>query len=400
MTTVLGNGMGMGADPGVWPAYLALYRSGELADRARSARAHLRSCTLCPRECRVDRVAGALGECHTGAAARVQGFGPHFGEEAPLVGRGGSGAVFFAGCNLACVFCQNHTISQPGEDRSSGLRGRPGEAAGAAAGTASPGRHVAPRALLWEVTPDRLAAMMLELQIAGCENINFVSPSHVVPQILEALMLAVGGGLHLPLVYNTGGYDSLETLRLLDGVVDIYMPDMKYSDDRAGERLSGVPDYVRCNQEAVLEMHRQVGDLEFHEQGSNRPHPVGAAFHRERHRAAGGARPQVARRGLLVRHLVLPGGLAGTAEVAAFLAAEVSRDTYINVMDQYHPAHKAARHPELSRRITTDEYREAVRQTLAAGLWRLDGREVAQADRPPGNEPPGNEPPDKKRGVP
>jgi putative pyruvate formate lyase activating enzyme len=193
--------------------------------------------------------------------------------------------------------------------------------------------------------------MMLALQDAGCENINFVSPSHVVPQILEALVPAVEGGLRLPLVYNTGGYDALGTLRLLDGVIDIYMPDMKYADDRVGERLSGVPDYVRRNRAAVLEMHRQVGDLVLDERG-------------------------VARRGLLVRHLVLPGDLAGTAEVARFLADEVSADTYVNVMDQYHPAREAARYPEICRRSAVAEYRAAVQETLAAGLQRLDGREV------------------------
>ena len=386
MTAALGNGrgVGMGAAPVGTPAYLALHGSGQLGARARLARARLRSCALCPRECRVDRIAGDLGECRTGALARVAGFGPHFGEEAPLVGRGGSGTIFFVGCNLACVFCQNHTISQPADDVA--LDG-PGECAAA---PDSP--SAAPRARLWEVTPERLAAMMLELQAAGCENINFVSPSHVVPQILEALVPAVDGGLHLPLVYNTGGYDALETLRLLDGVVDIYMPDMKYSDDGAAERLSGVPDYVRRNREAVLEMHRQVGDLELRDNGPGRPGPAGTARSEGLDGTGGGAASPVARRGLLVRHLVLPGGLAGTDGVAAFLATEVSRDTYINVMDQYHPAHKAARYPEISRRLTAGEYREAVRQTLSAGLWRLDGWEIAKTDGAPQEAPPHKKP--------
>lgn len=404
MTAALGNGrgVGMGAAPVGTPAYLALHGSGQLGARARLARARLRSCALCPRECRVDRIAGDLGECRTGALARVAGFGPHFGEEAPLVGRGGSGAIFFAGCNLACVFCQNHTISRPAGDAVPD-----GPSVGAAA-LDSP--SAAPRALLWEVTPERLAAMMLKLQAAGCENINFVSPSHVVPQILEALVLAVDGGLHLPLVYNTGGYDSLETLRLLDGVVNIYMPDMKYSDDGVGERLSGVPDYVRRNREAVLEMHRQVGDLELRDHGSGRPGPAGTARSEGRRGAGGGTAPPVARRGLLVRHLVLPGGLAGTDGVAAFLAAEVSRDTYINVMDQYHPAHKAARYPEISRRLAAGEHREAVRRTLSAGLWRLDGLEVAKTDertqeaawhkKSSHNERSHDEPPGMERGAP
>ncbi len=297
------------------PAYLKLWSSGELADRAAQAQARLRRCTLCPRRCRVDRTAGELGECRTGVLARVASAGPHYGEEAPLVGRGGSGTIFFAGCNLACVFCQNYDLSHL-------CRGK-------------------------EQEPMNTARAMLKLQEMGCENINLVSPSHVVPQILAALVHAVGEGLRLPLVYNTGGYDSLSTLRLLDGVVDIYMPDMKYADNQIGERLSGVPDYVDRNRAAVLEMHRQVGDLLLNELG-------------------------VARRGLLVRHLVLPAGLAGTAEVAHFLATRVSLETYINVMDQYRPAYRADQYPAISRPVSVAEYREAVQATLAAGLRRLD----------------------------
>jgi putative pyruvate formate lyase activating enzyme len=296
------------------PPYLALHESGELAERARRSQALLRRCVTCPRNCRVDRTAGELGVCRVGAAAQVASYGPHFGEEAPLVGRGGSGTIFFAGCNLGCIFCQNFDISQPARHH--------GE---------------------WEVEPEQIAEMMLSLQAGGCENINLVSPSHVVPQILAAIALAAAGGLRLPLVYNSGGYDAVHTLRLLEGVMDIYMPDMKYSDDRVGEPLSGVGDYVARNRAAVLEMHRQVGDLELDEKG-------------------------VARRGLLVRHLVLPDGLAGTAEVASFLADEVSRDTYINVMDQYRAA--------ILRPPTPAEYREAVDQVLAAGLRRLDGRDL------------------------
>ncbi len=297
------------------PAYLGLVASGELASRAERAHARLRRCALCPRRCRVDRPAGELGECRIGALARVASAGPHFGEEAPLVGRGGSGTIFFAGCNLACVFCQNYDLSHL-------CRGREEGAA-------------------------EIALTMMELQERGCENINLVSPSHVVPQILAALVLVADQGLRLPLVYNTGGYDSLATLRLLDGVVDIYMPDMKYADDRVGERLSGVPDYVGRNRTAVAEMHRQVGDLDLDRRG-------------------------IARRGLLVRHLVLPNGLAGTAEVAHFIATELSPDTYVNVMDQYRPAYIAERYGEIARRPTTAEYRTAVEQALEAGLWRLD----------------------------
>ena len=298
------------------PAYLGALAPGELAARAERARVRLRRCLLCPRQCRVDRSVGQLGECRTGARARVASAGPHYGEEAPLVGRGGSGTIFFAGCNLACVFCQNHELSHL-------CRGR-------------------------EQEPAELARTMMELQEMGCENINFVSPSHVVPQILAALVLAAEQGLRLPVVYNTGGYDSLSTLRLLDGVVDIYMPDMKYSDDRVGELLSGVPDYVERNRAAVREMHRQVGVLELDRRG-------------------------VARRGLLVRHLVLPDGQAGGEEVFRFIASELSADTYVNVMDQYHPAYRAERYGEISRPPTAIEYRAAVEQARKAGLWRLDG---------------------------
>jgi len=320
------------------PAYLALHASGELAERARRTQALLHRCVTCPRNCRVDRTAGELGVCRIGALAQVASHGPHFGEEAPLVGRGGSGTIFFAGCNLACVFCQNYDISQPAADHPE-----------------------------WEAAPERIAEMMLSLQAAGCENINFVSPSHVVPQILAALVVAVDGGLRLPLVYNSGGYDAVHTLRLLDDVIDIYMPDMKYSDDRVGEPLSGVGDYAARNRAAVLEMHRQVDDLELDERG-------------------------MARRGLLVRHLVLPDGLAGTADAARFLADEVSRDTYINVMDQYQPAYKAAQPGAggaqesageaapycagILRPPTAAEYRVAVEEVVTAGLWRLDGRDL------------------------
>jgi putative pyruvate formate lyase activating enzyme len=324
-----------------WPSYLKLLRSGQLAERAERAGRRLRRCTMCPRRCRVDRLAGELGMCCTGALARVASAGPHFGEEAPLVGRGGSGSIFFAGCNLACVFCQNHDISQPAGDPPARVAGeRP---------LADPAvRATAQRALTWEKDPDQIARTMLELQDVGCENINLVSPSHVVPQILAALVPAAEQGLRLPLVYNTGGYDALATLRLLDGIVDIYMPDMKYADDQVGLRLSGVPDYARHNRVAVREMHRQVGDLELDGRG-------------------------VAHRGLLVRQLVLPGNLAGTAETARFIASELSSDTYVNVMDQYRPAHEAFRYPEVSRLLAAPEYRQALEEAVAAGLWRLDG---------------------------
>lgn len=277
----------------------------------------LESCRVCPRSCGVNRLAGEKGQCGIARQVLVSSYGPHFGEETPLVGRHGSGTIFFTRCNLNCVFCQNYTISQLGE-------GSPVSAAG-------------------------LAHMMLSLQERGCHNINLVSPSHVVPHILEALVVAADGGLHLPLVYNSGGYDSLETIQLLDGIIDIYMPDMKYSDAAVAGELSGITDYPAVNRAAVREMHRQVGDLHVDEAG-------------------------IARSGLLVRHLVLPGGLAGTRETAGFLAREISPDTYLNVMDQYRPYYRASEWPQLSRPPSRDEFDAAVEMAKSVGLSRLNGR--------------------------
>jgi putative pyruvate formate lyase activating enzyme len=299
------------------PAYLSLLRSGELVQRAEEARRHLSICDVCAWRCPVNRLAGQLGVCRTGALARVYSYGPHLGEEDPLRGWRGSGTIFFSRCNLRCQYCQNHEISQTDAGN---------------------------------LVDDRdLAAIMLELQSYGCHNINLVSPSHVVPQILAAVALAAQAGLRIPLVYNTGGYDSLEMLRLLDGVVDIYMPDMKYSDAANALRYSRAKDYPAINRLAVREMHRQVGDLVLDENG-------------------------LAVRGLLVRHLVLPGGLAGTREIVHFLAKEISKNTYLNLMDQYRPEYNAYRYPELNRRITREEYLQAVSLAQEAGLERLDRR--------------------------
>ncbi len=275
----------------------------------------LEECRVCPRHCGVNRLAGESGKCHITNQVIVSSYGPHFGEEAPLVGRHGSGTIFFTYCNLRCVFCQNYTISQLGE------------------GSA--------------VDRGELAGMMLSLQAKGCHNINLVSPTHVLPYILDALELAVDMGLYLPLVYNSGGYDSMETLELLDGIIDIYMPDMKYSDEKIAEQLSGVKDYPGVNKAAIKEMHRQVGDLQIEEQG-------------------------VAQRGLLVRHLVLPNRLAGTEEAVRFLAQEVSVNTYLNVMAQYHPCYKAFDIPQLSHSVTRHEFYEAVDLAHQQGLHRLD----------------------------
>jgi len=299
------------------PAYLPLLRSGELQRRVAEAYGRLEACDICARECGVNRrLSAEKAGCHTGQRAIVSSYGPHFGEEEPLVGSGGSGTIFFSWCNLRCQFCQNYEISQMGDGQ--------------------------------EVEPEDLARMMLSLQSQGCHNINFVSPSHVVPQILAGLVVAAKAGLHLPLVYNTGGYDSLKTLALLDGVVDIYMPDMKYSDADVARHYSKIADYPAVNQAAIKEMVRQVGDLTMDERG-------------------------VARRGLLVRHLVLPEGLAGTAEVVTFLRNEVSSNTYINVMAQYRPCYRAHELPPLDRLVTHQEVAEAMHLAEEAGL-RLDER--------------------------
>jgi len=250
----------------------------------------------------------------------VSSYSPHFGEEAPLVGKHGSGTIFFIYCNLKCLFCQNYTISQLGE--------------GSAVGR------------------ERLAEMMLSLQAKGCRNINLVSPTHVMPYILDALDLAASKGLRLPLVYNSGGYDSVETLRLLDGIVDIYMPDMKYSDDKIAEQLSGIKDYPEINRAAVREMHRQAGNLCLDERG-------------------------IAQHGLLVRHLVLPDGLAGTEDTVTFLAQEISTDTYLNIMAQYHPCYQASDIPQLNRPVSSEEFAHAVELAHQRGLDRLDRYEFS-----------------------
>lgn len=297
------------------PAYILSHANGCLRQQSDRALARLSQCTLCPRTCRVDRVAGELGVCRTGRFARVSSFTPHFGEESPLVGNFGSGTIFFTHCNLLCLFCQNFEISHEGA----------GE----------------------EVSDEELAAMMIALQAQGCHNINFVSPSHVVPQILKALEIAVPMGLRVPLVFNSGGYDQPETLRLLEGVVDIYMPDFKFWDPGIAARACQAADYPQVVQAAIREMHRQVGDLALDEVG-------------------------IARRGLLVRHLVLPGGLAGTRRVMRFIAREISRDTYVNVMSQYRPCGRAHTVEGLQNRLTPAEYHAAVQEALAEGIHRLD----------------------------
>uniref|UniRef100_A0A7C1JYF0 Radical SAM protein n=1 Tax=Caldilinea aerophila TaxID=133453 RepID=A0A7C1JYF0_9CHLR len=301
------------------PAYLTLYPSGELRLRAQEAIAGLAHCRVCPRDCEVDRLANKTGVCRTGRYARVSSYFPHFGEEDCLRGWRGSGTIFFTWCNLRCVFCQNFDISQEG--------------------------------IGVETPPEQLAAMMLDLQAQGVHNINLVTPEHVVPQVLEALVIAVEEGLRLPIVYNTSAYDSMESLRLLDGIVDIYMPDFKFWSPHLAQRYVKAKDYPEVARRVILEMHRQVGDLVIDEDG-------------------------LAQRGLLLRHLVMPGFLEETKAILRFVAEEISRNTYVNLMDQYYPAGRvdAQHYPELNRRLTCSEYAEAVAYAQELGLTRLDRR--------------------------
>lgn len=298
-------------------SYVKLWSSGRLPDRVRRALQWLSRCTLCPRMCRVDRTKGEKGYCRTGRHAVVASYGPHFGEERPLVGQKGSGTIFFSFCNLGCIFCQNYDISHLGE-------GVP-------------------------VEPQVLADIMVSLQERGCHNINFVTPTHVTPQILEALPHAVEKGLRIPLVYNCGGYERTSLLKLLDGIVDIYMPDFKFWDEETARRLCDAPDYPERARAGLKEMHRQVGDLRLDEQG-------------------------IAQRGLLVRHLVMPEGLAGTEHVARFIAGEISPGTYVNVMSQYHPCGDAIGKAQIGRRVTSREFEIALDAAVKAGLERLDER--------------------------
>lgn len=298
------------------PAYLRLFAQGELDNRIEQLFKKLEKCNLCPRQCGANRLKDEKGVCQTGRKALLSSFGPHFGEESPLVGRLGSGTIFFTFCNLGCIFCQNYDISHLGY-------GNPAE-------------------------EEYLAQVMLKLQRMGCHNINFVTPTHVIPQIVKALSFAVGKGLDLPLVYNSGGYDSVETLEILDGIFDIYMPDFKYSDSQAAERSSNAPDYPQVAKAALKEMHRQVGDLVIDSRG-------------------------IAQKGLLIRHLVLPEDLAGSSEVMRFISQELSPNSYVNVMEQYRPEYKASENPPLDRRITRDEFKRAIKIAKENGITRLDG---------------------------
>ena len=284
----------------------------EMAKRVDKLKVLLSPCRLCPHRCMVDRKQGERGRCGVGVRAKVASYGPHFGEEPPLVGLYGSGTVFFSGCNLSCVYCQNYTISQLREGH--------------------------------EVKTEELASIFLELAHRGCHNINLVTPTHQAPMIVEALAVATEAGLEIPIVWNCGGYETVEVLRLLEGIVDIYMPDVKYGDEAAALRYSGAPGYVQ-NIEAVLhEMHHQLGDLVI-ERG-------------------------IAKQGLLVRHLVLPNNLTSSKRVFEMIASVLGPDSYLNVMEQYRPCYKASEYPDLARPLSRKEYAEAVTLARKVGLWR------------------------------
>ena len=297
------------------PAYIRTFEQGLFKEKIAKAYSLLKSCTLCPRKCGVDRTTGETGICNTAKLAWVSSYNPHFGEEEPLVGTHGSGTIFFTHCNLLCNFCQNFDISHHGDGR--------------------------------QITDDELAGLMLVLQNQGCHNINFVTPSHVVPQILSAVEIAVRRGLSVPLVFNSGGYDRVSTLRLLNGVFDIYMPDFKFWDSHVAEITCQAGDYPEVAQKALVEMHRQVGDLQVNDAG-------------------------IARRGLLIRHLVLPDGMAGTRKIMRFIAQRISPNSYVNVMSQYRPCGRAAEVKGLDSHLSTDEYRMALKAAIQEGITRLD----------------------------
>ncbi len=300
------------------PGYLALYRSGELQRRVRSLEARLASCDICPRACQVNRLEGKTGFCHSAYRLIVSSFCAHHGEEPVLSGSRGSGTVFLGNCNLRCVYCQNHQISQDYRNQRR-----------------------------YEVEPRVLAERLIYLQDElRCHNINFVSPSHFVPQIVRAVLEAIPGGLRLPLVYNTASYDSLETLRELDGVMSIYLADLRYASDKWGRKFSRVPDYMARSRAAIREMYWQVGNLEVDDDG-------------------------VAQKGLIVRHLILPNGLAGSEDSLGWLAGEVSPEVTVSIMSQYFPAHRARQFPLLARKISPWEYAEV--KTLVAKLGMVNG---------------------------
>jgi putative pyruvate formate lyase activating enzyme len=295
------------------PSCTGLYEKGELTQRIQSLKEFLTECRLCPRECRVNRLDGEVGFCQAGSELMVSSAFPHFGEEPPLVGYSGSGTIFLTHCNLRCLFCQNYDISHLG----SGER----------------------------ITTSDMARVMVRLQEMGCHNINFVTPTHYAPQIVASLPEAIEKGLRLPIVYNCSGYESLEVIQLLEGIVDIYMPDVKYLDEKHSKRFSNAPDYAEVIREVLKEMRRQVGDLTTNSKG-------------------------IAERGVLIRHLVMPNGVASSEAVVRFIAEEISVHSYVNIMDQYRPEYRAHEYPEINRRITHKEYMETIQLAKRYGLYR------------------------------
>ena len=315
---------------GFQPGYLELFHSGELKRRVEAVYARLESCDICPRRCRVNRLKGETAFCRSGLLPIVASCCVHKGEEPPISGTRGSGTIFFTNCTMRCVYCQNHQISQPS-------------------------REIMPK----EVSIETLAEKMLELQGQGCHNINFVTPTHFVPQIVKAVLLAVPGGLKVPLVYNTSGYESVDVVKLLDGIVDIYLPDLRYTSDTIAQEFSQTPQYVMNARAAIKEMYRQVGDLQLDRDG-------------------------IAERGLIVRHLILPERQAGSRESLKWLAGEVSPSVAVSIMSQYYPANRAAEIPGLCRKITADEYSEVVDLVNDLGMengW-LQEMEAAETYRP------------------
>lgn len=295
------------------PTYFELFLNGELESRINTLNDILKECTLCPHKCKVNRLEGESGKCRAGKELKVSSAFPHFGEERPLVGTNGSGTIFLSHCNLKCIFCQNDDISH----------GEIGEI----------------------IDSQKLANIMVFLQRRGCHNINFVTPTHFAPQLISALPIAIRMGFLLPIVYNCGGYESLEVIKLFDGIIDIYMPDVKFSERESAQKYCHAPDYYPNVKLVLKEMHRQVGDLKVDSGG-------------------------IAYRGLLVRHLVMPNNQAGTNQIMTFIANEISPDTYVNIMEQYRPCYRASEFQEINRRITHDEYVAAIEEARRNGLSR------------------------------
>ena len=303
----------------MFPGYLKLYQNGRLKRKIEEGYYLLESCHLCPRNCSVNRLKGEKGFCKSGKDLIIASWNPHFGEEPPISGHLGSGTIFFTNCSLRCSFCQNYPISQLGEGN--------------------------------KQTVNSLSSMMVSLQNKGCHNINLVTPTHFVPQILQALLFTIPQGLRIPLVYNSSGYESINTLKLLDGVIDIYMPDFKYGADKQGKIYSNVPDYFSKTKLAIKEMYHQVGDLQINKEG-------------------------IAKRGLLIRHLILPNSLARSETVLKFIAKEISKNSYIALMAQYFPANRTPQIPELNRRITREEYNKILDFADSLGLNNILRQEI------------------------